>query len=140
MHTHVIVMPLLVSDMIDITLCPPTYTADAFSGSRPKGSEVDNWLQLDRDWDAPQPRSFEERVDQFRDAYIMQTQLRKAAESRLMRMVRNRMDSQDKYIYDSRFSMPNSLEDGEEDAYDSSEDDGDRRSNVLQFEGEDEAS
>ena len=100
-----------------------------------------NWLQLDRDWDVPQPRSFEERVDQFRDAYIMQTELRKSAETRLMRMVRNRMDSQDKYIYDARFSMPSSLDDGEED--DENDEGGDgyndekASSNVIRFEGDD---
>ena len=120
----------------------PFYLIDAFSGGRPKGSEVGNWLQLDRDWDVPQPRSFEERVDQFRDAYIMQTELRKAAETRLMRMVRNRMDSQDKYIYDARFSMPSSLNDGEgeedeneEGGYDGGYDD--EKSNVIRFDGDD---
>jgi len=77
----------------------PTKYTESFSGRRPKASQVGDWLRDDPDFVVPQPAAYEERVEQFRDAYIAQTEERKKAESRLTMLVRNRMDQQDKVLY-----------------------------------------
>lgn len=47
-------------------------------------------------------------------AYIEQSEQRKQAESRLTRMVRNRMDQQDRILYGGRFaSRQTELDEGE---------------------------
>jgi hypothetical protein len=76
----------------------PTKYTDAFSGMRKKGSQVGNWLLNDDDFMAPCPESYQRRMDEFRQAYIVQTQQRKEAEAKLDRMVVGRMDSQDKAL------------------------------------------
>jgi hypothetical protein len=55
-------------------------------------------------------KSYDERVEEFRSAYITQSQLRQQAEARLTRMVRNRMDQQDKTLFGGRFYTPRSEE------------------------------
>jgi hypothetical protein len=76
----------------------PTKFTNAFAGRRQKGSQVGNWLQRDPDYDTPNPASYEERIEEFRQAYIAQTQLRKQAESRLETIVASRMDAQDRAL------------------------------------------
>lgn len=49
------------------------------------------------------PASYEERVEAFRTAYIKQSELRQEAESRLMTIVVNRMDIQDRVLKGSGF-------------------------------------
>ena len=82
----------------------PTKYTEAFSGLRPKGETVGNWLERDSDYQTEAPASYQERVDAFRSAYITQSGLRQEAESRLMTIVVNRMDSQDRALKGSSFS------------------------------------
>jgi len=98
----------------------PTKFTEAFSGARPKASQVGDWLKNDPDWTTPQPAAYEERVEKFREAYISLTEERKAAESKLTDLVRNRMDAQDRLIYGPGLVA---LKDGEE-------------SSVINFDGE----
>ena len=58
-----------------------TKYADALSGQRPKGADVGNWLERDPDWSVKQPRSVDERIDNFKAAYVKQTEKRKLEES-----------------------------------------------------------
>ena len=76
----------------------PTYYTDAFSGKRPKASTVGDWFFDDDEVMTPEPSSFEERIDEFRKAYIEQSQLRQDAESKLADMIENKMDAQDKAV------------------------------------------
>ena len=76
----------------------PTKYTEAFSGKRKKGNMVDNWLELDTDISYSGPESQVERMQEFRQAYMKQSDLRKEAEMKLTRMVINRMDSQDNFF------------------------------------------
>jgi len=76
----------------------PTFYTNAFSGKRPKASNVGNWFYDDDGLNSDMPESYEERVENFRKAYIEQTRLRTEAEGRLLDMIENRMDMQDKAI------------------------------------------
>lgn len=76
----------------------PTQYSNAFSGRRPKASQVGDWLALDPEFESPQPETFEERIEQFRAAYMVQTDLRKAAEAQLDREIVSTMDRQDAII------------------------------------------
>ena len=58
-----------------------TKYSDALGGSRPKGGDVGNWLERDPDWKVSQPASVEERVNNFKTAYIKQTENRKLEEN-----------------------------------------------------------
>ena len=80
---------------VQVLKAPVKYT-NAFSGSRPKGNTVGNWLEYDNDWTHEPPQSVTDRMKQFRDAYIKQTELRKEAESKLSKVISNRMDIQDR--------------------------------------------
>lgn len=82
----------------------PTKYTEAFSGNRPKGSAVDNWLERDTDYFTETPASYQERIEAFRSAYITQTELRQVAESKLTTVVVNRMDSQDRALKRASFS------------------------------------
>lgn len=77
----------------------PTAYTEAFSGARPKGGSVGNWLDLDPDWAIDVPESQSERLEYFREAYIEQCRLREEAEMKLGRMVDKRIDKQDKAIF-----------------------------------------
>ena len=63
-----------------------------------------NWLERDSDYFTEPPASYQERIEAFRTAYITQSGLRAEAESRLMTIVVNRMDSQDRALKGSSFS------------------------------------
>jgi hypothetical protein len=76
----------------------PTKYTEAFSGKRKKGREVDNWLDLDTDISHTGPESLVDKMQEFRKAYMKQSELRKEAEMKLTRMVINRMDSQDNFF------------------------------------------
>lgn len=58
-----------------------TKYADALGGQRPKGADVGNWLERDPDWSVKQPGSVDERIDNFKAAYVKQTEKRKLEES-----------------------------------------------------------
>lgn len=58
-----------------------TKYSEALSGQRAKGADVGNWLERDPDWQIPQPASVEERIDNFKEAYVKQTEKRKLEES-----------------------------------------------------------
>jgi predicted metal-dependent HD superfamily phosphohydrolase len=58
-----------------------TKYSNALSGSRAKGAAVGNWLERDPDWNLRQPSSIEERVENFKEAYMKQTESRKLEES-----------------------------------------------------------
>lgn len=73
----------------------PTQYSNAFSGRRPKASQVGDWLGLDSEFESPQPETYEDRIEQFRSAYMVQTDLRKAAEASLDRKIVSAMDKQD---------------------------------------------
>ena len=53
-------------------------------------------MDIDPDWTHAPPQSVTDRMKQFRDAYIKQTELRKQAEARLTTVIANRMDAQDR--------------------------------------------
>lgn len=82
---------------VQVLKLPTKYTA-AFSGDRPKGAAVGNWLDRDPDMKAPVAADDRERFEMFRKAYMMQSQLRKEAEQKLNRMILNRMDTQDRIL------------------------------------------
>ena len=63
---------------------------------------------LDPDWRSPQPESYEARIEQFRNAYVKQTQLRKEAEAKLDAAVVSRMDMQD-MLLSGAIARPSSL-------------------------------
>lgn len=86
---------------VQILKAPTKYTP-AFAGGRPKGQTVGNWLERDSEWTTENPASYEERIEKFKEAYVSQSQARQEAESRLMRLVVNRMDSQDRAIMGSQ--------------------------------------
>jgi hypothetical protein len=79
----------------------PTAYTEAFSGARPKGKSVGNWLELDPDWTVSVPESQSERLEYFRQAYIEQCRLREQAEMKLGRMVDDKIDRQNKAIFGS---------------------------------------
>ena len=85
----------------------PTYYTDAFNGKRHKASSVGDWFYDDDELMTPEPASYEERIEEFRKAYIEQTQARMDAESKLAEMVENTMDAQDKAI--KRLSEPSKV-------------------------------
>lgn len=85
-------------DFVVGVLKGPTKYTQAFSGSRPRAEQKGNWLDRDEDWGRENPDSYEKRIEEFRKAYMEQTTLRKEAESKLNRMVRDRMDSQDRLL------------------------------------------
>jgi hypothetical protein len=85
----------------------PTYYTDAFNGKRPKASSVGDWFYDDDELMTPEPESYEERIEEFRKAYIEQTQARMDAESKLSEMIENTMDAQDKAI--KRLSEPSKV-------------------------------
>ena len=66
---------------VDVMKMPTKYS-ESLSGKRPKGDQVDNWLEKDPEWSPKIAQSYDERMDEFRSAYITQTELRKEAESR----------------------------------------------------------
>mmetsp|Transcript_15263 Transcript_15263/g.20914 ORF Transcript_15263/g.20914 Transcript_15263/m.20914 type:complete len:691 (+) Transcript_15263:1-2073(+) len=78
----------------------------ALSGQRKKGAELGNWLERDPDFGTEVARSPEERLEQFRKAFVEQSELRKQAESRLDRMIGNRLDQQERILYGGRFKSP----------------------------------
>ena len=75
-----------------------TKYSNAFSGSRPKGAEVGNWLERDPDWFSKLPATYEERILEFKKAYMQQTQERKQAEGILEGTVSDRMAVQDREL------------------------------------------
>lgn len=77
-----------------------TIYSDPFSGQRPKASDpaMNNWLEKDPIWNKPGITSYEQCLAKFREAYVMQSKLRKEAEDKLNTMVWNRMENQDKYF------------------------------------------
>lgn len=75
-----------------------TKYSNAFSGSRPKGSEVGNWLERDPEWFSKTPSTYEERILEFKQAYMKQTQERKKAEGVLDGIVIDRMAVQDREL------------------------------------------
>ena len=60
---------------VQILRFPTKYTS-AFSGARPKASAVGDWLRRDPEFESPNPASYEERIEMFKQAYIKQTTLR----------------------------------------------------------------
>lgn len=74
----------------------PTKYSTAFSGKRPKASQAGNWLDRDPEYKTEQLTSYEQRIDAFRESYMEQTQLRKDAESKLNKMIRNRLEEQER--------------------------------------------
>ena len=90
------------------TMKGKTIYTESFSGKRARASspQMDNWLTRDPDWHIEPPASYQERVEQFRAAYIQQTKLRKEAEEKLQKMVVNRMDAQDAALISGRFIAP----------------------------------
>lgn len=76
----------------------PTFYTESFSGKRKKAKQVGDWLSLDPDLSVPLAKSDQEKVDRFRDAYIEQTRLRKAAEAKLGGDVGNAMEAQDRML------------------------------------------
>lgn len=110
---------------VDVMKMPTKYS-ESLSGKRPKGDQVDNWLEKDPEWSPKIAQSYDERMDEFRSAYITQTELRKEAESRLTKMIGNRMAVQEKVLYANKFT--------DRDEYPGF-DEGD--SKVVKFDGED---
>jgi len=90
----------------------PTRYSPALAGGRRKGKALDNWLERDSDFGSEVARSPEERLEQFRKAFVEQCELRKAAESRLTRMVANRLDQQERVLYGGRFKASRDTEEG----------------------------
>jgi hypothetical protein len=76
----------------------PTFYTESFSGKRKKAKQVGDWLYLDPDLSVPMPASDQEKVDRFRDAYMEQTRLRKAAEAKLGGVQGNAMEAQDRML------------------------------------------
>ena len=74
------------------------------SSSQLSINQVGNWLERDSDYQTEAPASYQERINAFRNAYVTQSTLRQEAESRLMTIVGNRMDSQDRALKGSTFS------------------------------------
>eukprot|EP01041_Mallomonas_annulata_P008592 gene8592-17721_t len=90
---------------VDILKSPTKYTP-AFSGGRPKGNDVGNWLERDPDWNATGVvESYEQRIEEFRQAYIKQTNLRLAAEERMNGMIGKKLDDQDKILGKRKLPM-----------------------------------
>ena len=44
----------------------PTKYTEAFSGMRPKGASVGNWLERDPEYHTEAPASYQERIEAFR--------------------------------------------------------------------------
>lgn len=83
------------SDFFVQVLKGKTKYTDAFSGSRPKGETVGNWLEADPDWTTEQYDSYEERLEKFREAYMKLTTERMEAEGALGAMVGSRVLAMD---------------------------------------------
>lgn len=64
---------------------------------------VKNWFtDVDPDIYEPTPSaSYQENIESFRQAYIIQSKLRQDAEAGLTRMIANRMDAQDRALIPS---------------------------------------
>lgn len=77
------------------TLNMPTKFDTAFSGVRPKASDVGNWLEIDPEYTVKAPQEVMEKFAQFRNAYMVQCAARKEAEMELVGFVSKRMEFQD---------------------------------------------
>jgi hypothetical protein len=62
------------------TLDGPTAYTEAFSGSRPRASEVGDWLKRDPDHSEPLNGNYAEELVSFRKAFLRQAELRKLEE------------------------------------------------------------
>ena len=80
----------------------PTFYTNAFSGSRKKASEVGNWFMRDEEILSREPESYEERVEEFRKAYIEQSRLRMEADDKLDAAINGKLDDQDSAVRGSR--------------------------------------
>lgn len=76
----------------------PTKFTDAFSGKRPRASEVGKWLERDPDYLTKLPQSYEERIRDFQAAYAEQLRLRSVAEGTLEGLVNDRLTVQDRIL------------------------------------------
>ncbi len=77
----------------------PTFYTDAFNGMRPKASSVGDWMFDDEELMTEEPASYDARIEQFRLAYIAQTQERTDAELKLAEMIENTMEAQDRWHF-----------------------------------------
>ena len=92
----------------------PTKYTEAFAGQRPKASEVGDWLERDPDFLYRANGTYQERMNQFRDAYITQTKLRLKAEEKMDKVINSRLDEQDKML-NSKASLIMQIMDDEND-------------------------
>lgn len=67
-HSHCIALYLTIS--VFQVLKMPTKFTEAFSGIRPKGAAVGNWLEYDSDYQTEAPASYTERIEAFRQGRV----------------------------------------------------------------------
>ena len=80
----------------------PTFYTNAFSGARKKANEVGNWFMRDEEILSREPESYEERVEEFRKAYVEQSRLRMEADDKLDAAINGKLDDQDSKVRGSR--------------------------------------
>jgi hypothetical protein len=116
----------------DVFKIPTVYT-EAFSGARPRGSSVGNWLERDPNWVCPKANSYLEIIESFRQAFITQTELRKQEERQFNKRADSVMKGHEDFIIsDERFL------DEDEFAFARSSEEEESESNILTFDEPDQ--